>query len=200
MAATVINPNRQIEAAIKAIKKVEPDLIKKMQKDMRKEAAPAIKSIKDYLKWLDPDITPFNNSGDTRILKGELIKGRGGDTAWSKQAILRGIRVKFGGPTRKQKMGRKSYAIMSIQQANAAGAIYDVAGSANKGKEGATFKDNLAGEDKAHKAGERQGQSGPSRYMWPGAESYIPQLRAASTVIMNDVIVKFNARYKGRIL
>ena len=197
MAVKVIDPNKQIEQAIKAIKKVEPDLIKKMQKDMRKEAAPTIKSIKDYLKWLDPDITPFNNSGDTRILKGELIKGRGGDTHWSKQAILRGIRVKFGGPTRKAKMGLKSYAIMSIQQANAAGAIYDVAGSANKGKVGATFKTNLEGEDKAHKAGERQGKKGASRYMWPGAESHIPELRAAATQIMNNVIVTFNAQYKG---
>lgn len=196
MAAKVINPNRDIEAAIKAIKKVEPDLIKKMQKDMRKEAAPTIKSIKDYLRWLDPDITPFNNSGDTRILKGELIKGRGGKTAWSKQAILRGIRVKFGGPRRKSKMGLKSYSIMSIQQANPAGAIFDVAGSRNLGKPGNRFVENLRGEDKAHKTGERQGQTGPSRYMWPGAESHIPQLRAASMEIMNNVIVAFNARHK----
>lgn len=199
MAVKVIDPNKDLEAAIKAIKKVEPDLIKKMQKDMRKEAAPTIKSIKDYLMWLDPDVTPFNNSGDTRILKGELIAGRGGKTAWSKQAILRGIRVKFGGPTRKAKMGLKAYSIMSIQQANAAGAIYDVAGSRNLGKPGNKFVENLRGEDKAHKAGERQGQSGPSRYMWPGAESHIPQLRAAATEIMNNVIVTFNAKYKGGI-
>ncbi len=199
MAATVIDSNRQIEQAIKAIKKVQPDLVKKMQKDMRQEAAPAIKSIKSYLMWLDPDVTPFNNSGPSRILRGELIAGRGGDTEWSKTAILRGIRVKFGGPNRKTKMGLVSYAIMSIQQANAAGAIYDIAGSANKGKAGATFKTNLDGEDKAHKAGERQGKKGASRYMWPGAESHIPQLRAAATEIMNNVIVAFNAQYKGGI-
>jgi hypothetical protein len=35
--------------------------------------------------------------------------------------------------------------------------------------------------------------------MWPGAESHIPKLRAASMEIMNDVIVKFNAKYKGSI-
>ena len=147
--------------------------------------------------WLDPDVTPFNNSGDTRILKGELIAGRGGKTQWRKQAILRGIRVKFGGPTRKTKMGLKSYAIMSIQQANAAGAIYDVAGSKNLGKPGNTFVENLRAEDKPHKAGERQGKTGPSRYMWPGAESHIPELRRAATEIMNGVIVEFNAKYKG---
>jgi hypothetical protein len=76
--AKVINPNRDLAAAIKAIKKVEPDLIRQMQKDMRRAAAPTIKSIKDYALWLDPDLTPFNNSGDSNILKGELIKGRGG--------------------------------------------------------------------------------------------------------------------------
>lgn len=189
--AIVINPNRDLAAAIKAIKKVEPDLIKKMQKDMRRAAAPTIKSIKDYAKWLDPDLTPFNNSGDSNIEKGELIKGRGGATRWRKEAILRGIRVKFGGGTRKSRMGRKQYAIMSIYQANPAGAIYDNAGS---GTSESAFVENLDNQDKPHKDGERKGKKGASRYMWPGAESALPMLREQATAIMNSVIVEFNNR------
>lgn len=191
--AKVINPNRDLAAAIKAIKKVEPDLIKSMQKDMRRAAAPTIKTIKDYAKWLDPDLTPFNNSGDSNILKGELIKGRGGATRWRKEAILRGIRVKFGGGTRKSRMGRKQYAIMSIFQANAAGAIYDNAGA---GTSDSAFIQNLDNQDKAHKAGDRQGRKGASRYMWPGAESAMPMLREQATAILNNVIQDFNRRYK----
>ena len=191
--AKVINPNKDIAAAIKAIKKVEPDLIKSMQKDMRRAAAPTIKTIKDYAKWLDPDLTPFNNSGDTNILKGELIKGRGGATRWRKEAILRGIRVKFGGGTRKSRMGRKQYAIMSIFQANPAGAIYDNAGA---GPSDSAFIQNLDNQDKAHKAGDRQGRKGASRYMWPGAESAMPMLREQATAILNNVIQEFNRRYK----
>ena len=195
MAVTVINPNRQIAEALKAIKKVEPDLIKKMQKDIRKEAKPTTDSIKAYLKWLDPDITPFNSNGPSGIERGVLIKSRGDATKWSRQLVLRGIRVKFGGPTRKARMGKKAYAVMTIIQGNAAGAIFDVAGSRNLGKPGNKFVENLRKEDKPHKTGERSGRTGPSRYMWPGAEDHLPQLRAASTEIMDNVVRQFNRKY-----
>jgi hypothetical protein len=197
MAVKVLKPDADIQQALKAIKKVQPQLIKQMRKDMRKEAQPAIKSIKDYLYWLDPDVTPFNNSGDTRILKGELVAGRGGNTRWRKTDILRGIRVKFGGPNRKARMGRTQYAIMSIYQANPAGAIYDQAGSRNLGKPGNKFNENLEAQDKPHKDGERKGKKGGSRYMWPGAESHLPELRQAAEVILTGVTNKFNRNYKG---
>ena len=196
MAVQVVGKDKDIQAALKAIKKVQPELIKQMRKDIRKEAQPTIKSIKDYLLWVDPDVEPFNNSGDSRILKGELIAGRGGKTRWRKEAILRGIRVKFGGPNRKARMGKTQYALMSIYQANPAGSIYDQAGSKNLGKPGNKFNENLEREDKPHKAGERKGKKGGSRYMWPGAESHMPQLNAAATAIMNNVIKDFNRDFK----
>jgi hypothetical protein len=194
MAVTVIKPDADIQKALKAIKKVQPELIKQMKKDMRKEAQPAIKSIKDYLLWLDPDVEPFNNSNDSNITKGELIRGRGGKTRWRKSDIMRGIRVKFGGPNRKARMGRTQYAIMSIYQANPAGAIYDQAGSQSPQT---VFNTNLAKEDKAHKDGERKGKKGGSRYMWPGAESHLPKLIEAAERILTGVTTKFNSNYKG---
>jgi hypothetical protein len=194
MAVKVMQPDADIQKALKAIKKVQPELIKQMKKDMRKEAQPAIKSIKGYLLWLDPDVEPFNNSNDSNITKGELIRGRGGKTRWRKTDILRGIRVKFGGPNRKARMGRTQYAIMSIYQANPAGAIYDQAGSQSPQT---VFNTNLAKEDKAHKDGERKGKKGGSRYMWPGAESHLPKLIEAAERILTGVTTKFNSNYKG---
>jgi hypothetical protein len=194
MAVKVMQPDADIQKALKAIKKVQPELIKQMKKDMRKEAQPAIKSIKDYLLWLDPDVEPFNNSNDSNITKGELIRGRGGKTRWRKSDIMRGIRVKFGGPNRKARMGRTQYAIMSIYQANPAGAIYDQAGSQSPQT---VFNTNLAKEDKAHKDGERKGKKGGSRYMWPGAESHLPKLIEAAERILSGVTTKFNSNYKG---
>lgn len=196
MAIKVASGSNDIHAALKAIKKVQPELIKQMRKDIRKEAQPAIKSIKDYLLWVDPDVEPFNNSGDSNIRRGELIAGRGGKTRWSKEAILRGVRVKFGGPTRKARMGREQYSLMSIYQANPAGAIFDQAGSKNLGKPGNKFNENLEAEDKPHKAGERKGKKGGSRYMWPGAEDYLPKLSEAANGIMNKVVKDFNASYR----
>jgi hypothetical protein len=194
MAVKVMQPDADIQKALKAIKKVQPELIKQMKKDMRKEAQPAIKSIKSYLLWLDPDVEPFNNSNDSNITKGELIRGRGGKTRWRKTDILRGIRVKFGGPNRKARMGRTQYAIMSIYQANPAGAIYDQAGSQSPQT---VFNTNLAKEDKAHKDGERKGKKGGSRYMWPGAESHLPKLIEAADRILTGVTRRFNSNYKG---
>ena len=194
MAVKVMKPDADIQKALKAIKKVQPELIKQMKKDMRKEAQPAIKSIKGYLLWLDPDVEPFNNSNDSNITKGELIRGRGGKTRWRKSDIMRGIRVKFGGPNRKARMGRTQYAIMSIYQANPAGAIYDQAGSQSPQT---VFNTNLAKEDKAHKDGERKGKKGGSRYMWPGAESHLPKLIEAADRILTGVTRRFNSNYKG---
>lgn len=196
MAVKVPTGSNDIHAALKAIKKVQPELIKQMRKDIRKEAAPTIKNIKDYLLWVDPDVTPFNNSGDSNIERGELVAGRGGKTKWKKEAILRGIRVKFGGPTRKMRMGRQQYSLMSIYQANPAGSIYDQAGSVNLGKPGNKFNENLEAEDKPHKAGERKGKKGGSRYMWPGAEDHLPKLSAAASDIMDKVVRDFNASYR----
>jgi hypothetical protein len=107
---------------------------------------------------------------------------------------MRGIRVKFGGPNRKARMGRTQYAIMSIYQANPAGAIYDQAGSKSPQT---VFNTNLAKEDKAHKDGERKGKKGGSRYMWPGAESHLPKLIEAAERILTGVTTKFNSNYKG---
>jgi hypothetical protein len=193
MAVAVVKPDQDIQKALKAIKKVQPELIKQMKKDMRREAQPAIKSIKDYLLWMDPDVEPFNNSGDSRILEGELIRGRGGKTEWKKEAILRGIRVKFGGPNRKARMGKTQYAIMSIYQANPAGAIYDQAGS--KSPE-TVFNTNLTNQDKPHKDGERKGKKGGSRYMWPGAEAHLPKLQEAAARILAGVRRDFNRDFR----
>lgn len=185
-----------LDKTLKILKKLEPEYVKEMNRQIRKEAAPTIKSIKDYLRFIDSDITPFNNSGESNITKGELIKGRGGATKWNSQLILRGIRFKIGGPKRKSQMGNKAYSMFSIVQANPAGAIYDTAGAKNEGKPGNKFVENLREEDVPHTTGERKGQKGPSRYMWPGAEEHLPHLNQTIRGIVDDVIARVNRQVK----
>ncbi len=186
-----------LDQTIRRLKKLEPDYVKEMNRQIRKEAAPTIKSIKDYLKFIDSDLTPFNSSGGkSGIGRGELVAGRGGATEWNKQLILRGIRFKLGGPKRKAQMGNKAYSMFSIIQANPAGAIYDVAGSRNLGKPGNRFVENLQQEDVPHRAGERKGRKGPSRYMWPGGEEHLPHLTATVHGIVQDVILRVNREMK----
>ena len=187
-----------LEQTVKTLKKLEPDYVKEMNRQIRKEAAPTVKSIKDYLKFIDSDLTPFNNTGESRITKGVLIKSRGAVTRWDRQLILRGIRFKLGGPKRKARMGNASYSMFSIVQNNPAGAIYDNAGSRNLGKPGNRFNENLDREDKPHTAGERRGRTGPSRYMWPGGEAHLPELEIAIHGIVQDVILRVNREVKAR--
>lgn len=186
-----------LDQTIRRLKKLEPDYVKEMNRQIRKEAAPTIKSIKDYLRFIDSDLTPFNSSGGkSGIGRGELVAGRGGATEWNKQLILRGIRFKLGGPKRKAQMGNKAYSMFSIIQANPAGAIYDVAGSRNLGKPGNRFVENLQQEDVPHRAGKRKGRKGPSRYMWPGGEEHLPHLTATVHGIVQDVILRVNREMK----
>ena len=187
-----------LEQTLKTLKKLEPAYVKEMNRQIRKEAAPTIKSIKDYLKYIDSDLTPFNNTGKSRITNGVLIKSRGADTRWDRQLILRGIRFKLGGPKRKARMGLQAYSMFSIIQNNPAGAIYDNAGSRNLGKPGNRFNENLEREDKPHTAGERRGRTGPSRYMWPGGEEHLPHLEATIHGIVQDVILRVNREVKAR--
>jgi len=182
-----------LDQTLKRLKKLEPDYVKEMNRQIRKEAAPTIKSIKDYLRFIDSDITPFNSSGgESNITKGVLIKSRGNATKWDKQLILRGIRFKLGGPKRKAQMGNKAYSMFSIIQNNPAGAIYDTAGSKNLGKPGKKFVENLQAEDVPHTTGARQGRKGPSRYMWPGGEEHLPHLTQTIRGIVDDVIARVN--------
>lgn len=182
-----------LDQTLKRLKKLEPDYVKEMNRQIRKEAAPTIKSIKDYLRFIDSDITPFNSSGgQSGIGRGELVAGRGGATVWNKQLILRGIRFKLGGPKRKAQMGNRAYSMFSIIQNNPAGAIYDNAGAKNLGKPGNKFVENLRAEDVPHTAGERKGRKGPSRYMWPGGEQHLPELTATIHGIVQDVILRVN--------
>ncbi len=186
-----------LDQTLRILKKLEPDYVKEMNRQIRKEAAPTIKSIKDYLRFIDSDITPFNSSGGkSGIGRGELVAGRGGATEWNKQLILRGIRFKIGGPKRKSQMGNKAYSMFSIIQNNPAGAIYDVAGSRNLGKPGNRFVENLQQEDVPHRAGERRGRKGPSRYMWPGGEEHLPHLTATVHGIVQDVILRVNRQVR----
>jgi hypothetical protein len=184
-----------LEQTLKTLKKLEPDYVKEMNRQIRKEAAPTIKSIKDYLKFIDSDLTPFNNSGVSRITDGELIKGRGGATRWDRQLILRGIRFKLGGPKRKSRMGATAYSMFSIIQNNPAGAIYDTAGARGGSS---PFIDNLDAEDIPHRTGERKGRKGASRYMWPGGEEHLPELTVAVHGIVQDVILRVNREVKAR--
>ena len=111
----------------------------------------------------------------------------------------RGIKFKLGGPRKSTRKG-KAFRMFSLIQADPAGSIYDMAGK----KGGAynpekQFDENLLEKDTPHqRAQPGRPNKGPSRYMWPGAWFYLPQLEDRMTKMVHDLERKINKQLVKR--
>lgn len=177
---------RGLENALKRLREVQPDTVKTFRRDARSIAAPAVKKTKEEFRWQasvsstfqpdrpggrranKPDLTPLAGMG-----RAQLIKGRP-QTKWVPSKVVGGIGLRVGGGSKRAR-GYRNYPMFAIVQRNAAGAIYDMAGkhhgAHNPEKQ---FEESLDATQKPHKS---TPGSGPSRYMWPGAEASIPAMQ-----------------------
>lgn len=197
---------RGLDQALRELRKIEPDYVKTVKKRAAAIAAPAVKDAKAEFVWQASRSNVFvaDRPGGRRankpslfplsgLRRGELIKGRGGKTRWNPSAIKSGIKFRMGGPPKRQRKYR-TYRVFSIVQANAAGAIFDMAGKKN-----GTFnpdkvlEESLAQTDRVHKTG---GGKGPSRYMWPAVEGAIPDMERQLLVIVDEVARKVNTKLR----
>ena len=64
--------------ALAILKKVEPETVKQINANIRREAKPAIQAVRQYLTNLDPDGNPLNSMANS-----VLIKDRGDSTRWN---------------------------------------------------------------------------------------------------------------------
>lgn len=193
---------RGLEQAIKELKKIEPDYVKTVKKRAAAIAAPAVKDAKDEFVWQasrsavyvpdkpggkranKPSLVPLSG-----MVRGELIKGRGGKTRWNPTAVKRGIKFKMGGPAKRARKYR-TYRMFSIVQMDAAGAIFDMAGKRNGSyNPRKVLEESLEATDRSHKTG---GGRGPSRYMWPAVEGSIPDMEKQLLVIVDEISTKVN--------
>jgi len=99
---------KELQAILRATDK---KLLRQTQQQMRKAASPMVAQARS----ITPDQSP---------LSGWAHKGR---TGWRQSEVLSGISAKTGGT----KFSSTSWPLLSLQQKNAAGMIYDWAGRAN---------------------------------------------------------------------
>lgn len=190
-----------LDNVLRELRKVEPDTVRTLRKNARMLAAPAVKSAKDEFRWqasVASTYTPDKPGGRRAnkaelqplpgMSRGNLIKGRD-TTKWVPSRIIGGIKFKMGAGS-KRRRGYKNYSMFSIIQANAAGAIYDMAGKKNSNPS-KTFEESLAMVDKPHHG---DGKEGPSRYMYPGVEAHLPQLEQDMKGLIRELEVKINKR------
>jgi hypothetical protein len=197
---------RGLEQALRELKKIEPEYVKDVRKKAKTIAAPAVADAKAEFVWQasrSAVYTPDKPGGKrankpalfplSGLRRGELIAGRGGKTKWNPTAIKRGIRFRLGGPKKSMRKHR-TYRMFSIIQADAAGAIFDMAGKKrgtyNPDK---VLEESLEQTDRQHKTG---GGKGPSRYMWPAVESSIPDMERQILVIVDEIAAKVNRRIR----
>jgi hypothetical protein len=132
-----------IQEALKALNDFDPAYRKQITKDIQSTGQVIVAEARSMVAYFD------NSKGTGEPLsgmrRGNLIKGR--ETSWRTDQVQKGFKVKVGVRASKERyvnynrttdgvithneqvvFGSKPYQLMVIQQANAAGAIYDHAG------------------------------------------------------------------------
>jgi hypothetical protein len=146
-----------IQEALKALNDFDPAYRKQITKDIQSTGQVIVAEARSMVAHFD------NSKGTGEPLsgmrRGNLIKGR--ETSWRTDQVQKGFKVKVGVRASKERyvnynrttdgvithneqvvFGSKPYQLMVIQQANAAGAIYDHAGRNTQ----STFVTNLTKE------------------------------------------------------
>lgn len=180
---------RGLEQTLKELRKVEPEYVKDFRKRANAFANDAVVSARKEFDhqaqgWRETD-RPL-----TGMNRGSLIKGR--NIPWNARKARRSIKFKIGGPAKRSRTGR-SYRMFAIIQADAAGAIYDMAGKrfSNPAK---PFEENLAEFVDTPHTRPQQGRpnTGPSRYMYPGVLAYLPVLEDRLLGLVRELEAKTN--------
>ena len=141
-----------IQAALKELNTIDPKYRRLVTKRIKAAGADIINDARSMVAHFDNSL--MNGAPLSGMARGNLIKGR--ETAWKTDQVQKGFKVKVGvraskeryvnfdrgGYTEQVVYGSKPYQLMVIQQADAAGAIYDHAGRNTS----STFVTNLNAE------------------------------------------------------
>ena len=141
-----------IQAALKDLNTFDPKYRREVTKRIKAAGADIINDARSMVAHFDNSL--MNGAPLSGMARGNLIKGR--ETSWKTDQVQKGFKVKVGvraskeryvnfdrgGYTEQVVYGSKPYQLMVIQQADAAGAIYDHAGRNTN----STFVTNLNAE------------------------------------------------------
>lgn len=124
---------RGLKEAKKALKALDPDLEKNLNKEVRAFAAPVVRKAQGFVDITAGGLTNWIVAGSAKKFKESEPEKRKEFPKFNASTVKRGIRLSTK-PTRRNNQGFVS--IYRIVNANAAGAIYETAGrkNLNKGK------------------------------------------------------------------
>ena len=152
---------RGVREAMKTLREIDPRLRRESAKSIRTAAQPLVNAARSKV----PGSPPL--SGWTR-----------GRYAFNGTKAKRGVKAKVGGRARKSSA---TWDLVTLIQADAGGAVYDMAGrrSAGKSPQGRAFISGLKGRG-----------GGASRTLWPAAEEQLPAVQSAVEAAVREVVAK----------
>jgi hypothetical protein len=162
-----------IRRTVLILKEIDPALGRAANKTIKKAAEPMIQDARSRI----PEV-PTGTSPTGRPNWGEWSGGRSWSSSTARRGIVSKVNVRKG-------RGANDRVLFSIIQRDAAGAIFDVAGSsgaATRGVRGAAFNNALS----------RHG--GASRSMWPAAEAKMSMVMSGIDEAVSDMEKEINAR------
>ena len=190
-----------IQEALKALNDFDPAYRKQITKDIQSTGEVIVAEARSMVAHFD------NSKGTGEPLsgmrRGNLIKGR--NTSWRTDQVQKGFKVKVGVRASKERyvefkrftdgvqthteqipFGSKPYRLMVVQQADAAGAIYDHAGK--RGSEG-MFVTNLNAE----------GGGEQPRVIDKAVEKNKPAVQQQVQLVIDDVEKITNRNLRSRV-
>lgn len=180
-----------LSETLRELQKMDTEIVKEIRKDWRRIAKPAIRDIRD----LTPNKEPL-----TGMRKGRLQYD-------PKKVDSRvGAYLRFPKKTRKT-INVQYHSIFNLEQRDAGGSIFDIAGRKSSGgnkarrkmPDGSTkvlvFKQTFIANLKEYSP-RGQYRAAASRSMWPGAEKSLPQLSNEIEQSVNDRIRQYNRQVR----
>lgn len=141
---------RGLKESLKALKNLQPDIEKNLNREVRAFAAPVTRKAQSFVEQSAGGLTNWTVAGSAKKFKASQPEERKGFPKFNASTVKRGIRLSTR-PTQRNRQGFIS--IYRIVNSNAAGAIYETAGrkNANHGKSArpnfAAAMGGLAGKD-----------------------------------------------------
>ena len=178
-----------VEQTVAELRRFNEDAIKDLRKDLRVSAEPIATAIKAYI----PNSAPSS---------GVQHSGR---TSWQPQNVKVSVKTSFTKRTAKNEVSIVSIVVGGKKGTDGAAGlqIADMAGIANRTTRGSTREYIRNGKKRTHR---KNGQgkalieylngrySSASRFVWRGAQTQLPSVRAAVLVSLEKASRKVNAR------
>ena len=153
-----------IQAALKELNTIDPKYRRLVTKQIKAAGADIINDARSMVAFFDN--SKGNGAPLSGMVRGNLIKGR--ETSWKTDQVQKGFKVKVGVRASRERIvtfarytegvkthdqqinfNAKPYQLMVIQQADAAGAIYDHAGAQTQGMFVTNLNAEVGGQPRA---------------------------------------------------